>query len=591
MQKNSSVIQVEKTGNVPGIYLISNKKENSVYIGQAKELKRRMMQHVKYLFLGCDNNASLQKEFDNFEKGYQYRILKVCECEIDELDFYERLYYIAAKSMKNIKNVHNKQEPNNSYDGTKKQIEEAINTIKDVLEIKNDNGSMHLFKSMQSMRDWIEKSNKEIINDAKEILNNASLNPCLGEISIKELHKRNKIGCIMLGVAGDYVKSLDNDEKKEVETITEILATKIADIALYGKCLWATAGPEISLFKEFYKNGKFNESKKLYVLFRLTVFKFSKGEESVKYSWTDDEGIKLYATSTDKKTNKALVIKNIWTVKEDFEYDDFEKLYYRYDTPATDCRGNKRVKILNSDNLKRQSLYAAVSIKEILNNEGLREVLKLKGDLLGDFNNKYKDLDIRQMNMPEFEEDAGTSCYIIAEIENYVEINNISPLSEFLLGTENEQNIPRILVETKKIGKKLTRSQPIIKVIAIQGTYAWIYNAEETGEEYQTLNLFENCSNEMIFDEIVKCSQYKKIEYKINVDGNLEQIIIPLEEDKTITYCLNKGYDPKVQKTWQKVVDKSHKFYGVEDENSANLLLFRYKCESDLNKYPPFVFD
>lgn len=74
----------------------------------------------------------------------------------------------------------------------------------------------------------------------------------------------------MFGIAGDYIGTDSS------QTIEEILKEKSCDILKNKKCLWATTGPALKIFEEYFSLFKSNygESKKLYVLFKLTPYKY-----------------------------------------------------------------------------------------------------------------------------------------------------------------------------------------------------------------------------------------------------------------------------------------------------------------------------
>lgn len=75
-----------------GIYLIKNKINNKIYVGQSIDVKKRIGAHLSYLRGNKHNNPYLQKAFNKYgEDNFEFVVLEFCK--IDELDEKE-IHYI-----------------------------------------------------------------------------------------------------------------------------------------------------------------------------------------------------------------------------------------------------------------------------------------------------------------------------------------------------------------------------------------------------------------------------------------------------------------------------------------------------------------
>ncbi|GAB1795501.1 GIY-YIG nuclease family protein [Priestia megaterium] len=75
-----------------GIYMIKNKLNNKIYIGQSINLERRITAHIRDFNKGTHRNHYLQRAWDKYgEENFLFTILEYCET--DELDKKE-MYYI-----------------------------------------------------------------------------------------------------------------------------------------------------------------------------------------------------------------------------------------------------------------------------------------------------------------------------------------------------------------------------------------------------------------------------------------------------------------------------------------------------------------
>jgi hypothetical protein len=68
--------------NKPGIYLIYNLENQRVYVGQSKNVRRRLNAHRSCLLLGNHKNNYLQRAFDKYgEDKFVFRSVEYCEVE------------------------------------------------------------------------------------------------------------------------------------------------------------------------------------------------------------------------------------------------------------------------------------------------------------------------------------------------------------------------------------------------------------------------------------------------------------------------------------------------------------------------------
>ena len=71
-----------------GIYLIRNKANNKVYVGQSVDIKQRWYNHKRELRNGTHYNEHLQKAYNKYGKeNFEFKIIEYCtEEELDELE-------------------------------------------------------------------------------------------------------------------------------------------------------------------------------------------------------------------------------------------------------------------------------------------------------------------------------------------------------------------------------------------------------------------------------------------------------------------------------------------------------------------------
>ena len=80
-EKNSkdNIFEIEKLYSESGIYIIYNKNKKTAYIGQAKDMKERMRQHLDALYSNkikrVFDNKNLLREFNSEDNYYLYRCI------------------------------------------------------------------------------------------------------------------------------------------------------------------------------------------------------------------------------------------------------------------------------------------------------------------------------------------------------------------------------------------------------------------------------------------------------------------------------------------------------------------------------------
>ena len=400
-----SKIFVEKMEHVPGIYILFNLESKKTYIGKATRLKERALRHVTHLYSNSHNNKNLQFEFTH--ENYTYYLGILCELKnLERLDEWESIYYLAACEVCSSENVYNQKKLYKA----KKQVEQiniAKNEIADALLRKPDCARGNMYNNCCGMKDWIDS---KTINTLE-----------LKSISIEQMLINKEIDFLLFGKAGDYI-----GKDGVSQTFTSILTEKVNQLkgAENECCLWATSGPElndflnyISLYKKIYGNNK-----KLFVIFKLTVNKYTQNDKKEITYYLEKNGKIYFDTSPNKKSAKALILNNFYVTEDDFEIESLAKMYYRF-SPAR-YRSATQKHELNSGNLTRQTLYPAILKNLILDehNEELKDALGFMKSpyLLDELKEQYeaeKDDNIFFHNDEEH-----PAYYLVAEVENYVKL-------------------------------------------------------------------------------------------------------------------------------------------------------------------------
>lgn len=73
--------------NDPGIYMITNRKNGKVYIGQSTNANQRLSNHKCILDNGNHKVSKMQEDYNNAKDFFSFEVIERCsECELDELE-------------------------------------------------------------------------------------------------------------------------------------------------------------------------------------------------------------------------------------------------------------------------------------------------------------------------------------------------------------------------------------------------------------------------------------------------------------------------------------------------------------------------
>lgn len=420
---NNNVVYVEKLDNEPGIYVIYNKSKRGIYIGQAKNLKLRALQHVKQLFSN-DDNRKLNEDFNqnDGDKFYIRKLESLKEAEI--LDYKESVYYCAAdeyvkeskfQQLYNIACLERNLE-NVDKSVREAEIKQAKENIRNILSIKMRGMSRFTAENLK-MQDWISKQTAEELK--------------FDNVSLKKMFDEKEIEFLIFAKAGDYIGN------KESQKIKQILINKKEDLERNkvgdnSRCLWITSGPNMLVFQKYIRAFKdIYKNKKLFILFKFTVSKYKQDKKDEVNFYYEKDGKAYVATGGIENYNKqkiykkkAFLINKFYLVNEYFDFEELQKKYYRANLPVFDKREGVNDYVLNSDNWSRLTSYPGVA-KSLLMEEGDDDVKKLVGlldkeYLLEELKEKNKNID----SFPDSYDDEHAVYYMLAEIEDYVEVKS-----------------------------------------------------------------------------------------------------------------------------------------------------------------------
>ena len=107
-----------------GIYKITNQINNKVYIGQSRDIEKRLANHKTYLRGNYHYNTYLQNSYNKYgEKNFKFEILKICKTKY--LDRFEKLY-IKIYDAINLDNGYNLEKGGNTYKIVSKQTKQKM---------------------------------------------------------------------------------------------------------------------------------------------------------------------------------------------------------------------------------------------------------------------------------------------------------------------------------------------------------------------------------------------------------------------------------------------------------------------------------
>lgn len=418
-----SVIYLEKMKNIPGIYVIFNMQTYSLYIGKSNCLRTRAIQHIQNLYYGVDNNSNLQNEFSNNANTYYIGCLKQLNTSnSDDLSHFESLYYSAAKKW--IEDTPHQTNPqlynictlNDTFLSNELQFaqNDIVNALKRTKKATDKFTYTKVIKE-HNIKDFIDPDKLENIR--------------LKSINIEKLYNNQELDFLMFGIAGDYIGTDSS------QTIEEILKEKSCDILKNKKCLWATTGPALKIFEEYFSLFKSNygESKKLYVLFKLTPYKYDYINSLPASYFYEKNGIQYNCTvpqlkDSPKKNFKALLIRNLYTVEEDFNFEQFEqKLYYKFNAPRS-TRGKYELQPKGSGQLTLISKISKSYILANVNNniQNVPREFSLASYLIDELEKTMPPT----LDFPFCNTDDHPTYYLLAEVEDYVAIQPCSSKSK-----------------------------------------------------------------------------------------------------------------------------------------------------------------
>lgn len=114
---------------ISGIYLITNIKNNYVYIGSSKNISKRFSNHKSKLNRGVHENYLLQKDFLKYGKdNFTFSILMICN--EDDLQKYEEKYFSQFLNVYNIQPHAGSNRGNKHHDGCKLKVSIANSGVK-----------------------------------------------------------------------------------------------------------------------------------------------------------------------------------------------------------------------------------------------------------------------------------------------------------------------------------------------------------------------------------------------------------------------------------------------------------------------------
>ena len=193
----------------------------------------------------------------------------------------------------------------------------------------------------------------------------------------------------------------------------------------------------------------------------------------------------------------------------------------------------------------------------------------------------------KSTDISKWKETDDTEC-IIAQLEYpyVVEVSHIPTFSQFLLGIDDGESTPVILLEAKN--KKMGNTTQVLNTFAFEEGKVWYCDVEK-GVSYEN---FKNYSNIELCKRIKKEDGTKGRAYTLYLKDGIEYIdITPHENEESIKLSFDTDYDPIKEHTWKVIKNDYYKYYGFPEKKTGHMWSFRYFTADKNEKTPPFVFD
>lgn len=106
-----------------GIYIIKNKKNGKIYVGQSRRISNREYCHFRSLRKGNHHNKHLQRSYNTYgEKTFEFKVIEYCD--IDKLDEREK-YWIAHYGSMDVNKGYNNEGGGNVGKEVSERVREA----------------------------------------------------------------------------------------------------------------------------------------------------------------------------------------------------------------------------------------------------------------------------------------------------------------------------------------------------------------------------------------------------------------------------------------------------------------------------------
>lgn len=178
-----------------GIYCILNLINDKVYIGQSRNVERRIKQHIYYLTNSKHQNSHLQGAFDKYGLD-NFVFSPMLECDENKLDYYE-MKYISDFDAMNPETGYNLESGGNK---NKKPSEETVMKLREAFKGENHpyygTGALDKVGGVQFIKSEITKGNTQEDIAKKAGVSRGTLRDYLKarNLSWKDLGGRSKTG-------------------------------------------------------------------------------------------------------------------------------------------------------------------------------------------------------------------------------------------------------------------------------------------------------------------------------------------------------------------------------------------------------------